>query len=807
MNKNLLKSIIRNLWRNRITSAINVLGLTMGLSSCLFLYVNLKYENSFDTHQPKADRIYRVNNTNEYPSATIRTGNTQTMLAKAIRNEFPELAGVTQITGADALVTIDPGSENERIFEEARASLFFADSLFLKHFDYNFIAGNPRTALDDPSSIVLTLQLVEKYYPSYIGRESDLLGKEIELAETHRVKITGIIKTPSKNTNIPLKALVSIEIYYKINPWDRDNWDNISQLMTFVILKPNQLPSGIADRFPAMVRKYRTGSDAELTKYSLLNLKELHSSAEWGFYVGNYTSSPAIMIGLIAVGLFILISACINFINLQTAQSVNRAKEVGIRKVLGGSRGQLIFQFLIETAILTSISFLLALWITEFMLNAWNGLLTIVEMDLQLDLSVLAVGVALIAVVTLISGLYPAIKLSSYEPSETLKGKSLLNSKKNGTFSMRQVLVVVQFVISQILVIGTIVIAYQMSYFLNKDLGFTKENILHIDSYEPNERQINQLVQGLNSMPEISSFSLSSGPPVSNRYNTSFRILDAKEDELIKVSNKFIDHRFLDHYNIELIAGRNFRPDEFDTTINGFIVNETLVKHLDLENQKDAVGRILLCYGVKAPIIGIIKDYHHKELNKEIDPLIMMPFQNQMNSVDVKVSNQNVGTALPKLRKLWLEVFPNRVFKQESIDEYLEEFYIVEEIMFKSIRLFTIVAIIIGCLGLYALVSFMAIQKIKEIAIRKVLGASYLQLLNIFTKRFVLLILVAFVIAAPLSYLVMNLWLANYPYRITLGWEVFALGFLITMLLTAITVGYISWKAARANPADTLQYE
>ena len=807
MNRNLFKSILRNLWRNRVTSAINVLGLTMGLASCLFLYVDLKYESTFDTHQPKADRIYRVNITKEYPTNTMKSGNSESMLAKAIRNEFPDLAAVTQITGASAMVAVNPGATNEKLFEEGRASLFFTDSSFLRNFDYDFIAGHPQTALDDPSSIVLTQELVDKYYPEYVGKENELLGKEVELFEEHRVKITGVMKTPAKNTNIPFKGLVSIETYYRGNEWDRDNWNNISSLMTFVVLQPNQNPSDIEGRFKYLVDKYRSEENARMIKYSLLNLKELHTASEWGFYVGNYTSAPAINIGFIAIGLFILISACINFINLQTAQSVTRSKEVGIRKVLGGSRGQLIFQFLIETAVLTSIAFFIALWITEFMLDAWNGLLTIVEMDLQLDLSVLLVGLGLIGLVTLVSGLYPALKLSSFQPSESLKSSSPLSHHKKDRFSLRQVLVVVQFVISQILVIGTIVIAYQMNYFINKELGFDKQNILHIDSYEPNAQQVAQLEQGLKSIPEITSFSLASGPPVSSRFNTTFKIVGDEDAKQIKTNNKFIDHRYLENFKLELIAGRNFREDEIDSTMNGFIVNETLAKLLQLPDHKEAVGKLIDCYGVKAPIVGIIKDYHHRQLTDRIDPLIMMPYQDHMNSVNVKVSSANVGTALPKLRELWKQVFPYRTFKQESIEEYLEDLYIVENIMLKSIRLFTIVAIIIGCLGLYALVSFMAIRKTKEIAVRKVLGASYIQLLNIFTKRFMVLITVAFIIAAPLAYMAMNLWLQTYAYRITIGWEIFAMGLAITMALTAVTVGYISWKTASANPAETLQYE
>jgi len=808
MNKTLFKSIFRNLWRNRITSIINILGLTMGLSSCLFLYVDLKYENTFDTHQPKADRIYRVNITKEYPSGTLRAGNTESMLAKAIKNEFPDLAGVTQITGSNVLLAIDPGTSNERLFEEERAGMFFADSLFLKHFEYDFIAGNPKTALDDPSAIILSRQLAEKYYPAYVGKEIELLGKEIEVFEKYRAKITGVIENPPKNTNFPFKGLASIEIYYKANEWDRDNWFNISQLMTFVILQPNQEPTSISSRFPALIEKYRGNQEgADLIKYSLLNLKELHNTDEWGFYVGNYTSAPAVTIGLVAIGLFILLSACINFINLQTAQSINRAKEVGVRKVLGSSRGQLIFQFLLETAILTTVSFLFALWITEFLLNAWNELLSIVEADLQLDWSVVGIGIILIMLVTLISGIYPAIKLSSFKPVETLKSNSLIKSSKSSIFNLRQVLVVLQFIISQILIISTIVIAYQMSYFLNKDLGFKKGSMLCVVNFEPDENQINQLIQGINSMPEISSFAISSGPPLSNRYNTTFKMVDSENTEAIETVNKFVDHQFIDHYGLELIAGRNFRRDEIDSTLNGFIVNEALANYFQLGDPNNVVGKYIDCYGTKAPIVGVIKNYHHKDLKNKIGPLILFPYQRNMNMTHVKVGNEQIGTALPKLRKLWKEVFPKRAFSYDTIDDILDESYVVEEIMFKSIRLFTIVAILIGCLGLYALVSFMAIQKTKEIGIRKVLGASYLQVLNVFTKKFFILVFVAFAIAAPLSYQLMNLWLSSYPYRITLGWEIFVLSLFITLLLTVLTVGYISLKATRTNPAETLQYE
>ena len=807
MTKTFILSIIRNLWKDKVTAAINVLTLTLGLSSTLFLYVQEKYENNFDTHQPKADRIYRVNLTQTYPNQTNRDGNTASMLAKAMRTEFPELESVVQVIGPqNGLIAIHPGKNEERIFEERR-NVFYADSQFLKQFDYTFIAGDSRTALDDPSAIVLSSKMVVKYYPDFVGREAELLGAEIGFNDSLRVVVTGIIDNPPSNSNFPFQLLVSSEQYYKANEWDRDNWNNISAGMTFIVLKEGQLAESIEARLPALVDKYRTEEDAQINSYSLLNLKALHNSPEWG-YAGNYTNSPAVNIGFRAVSLFILLSACINFINIQTAQVVTRSKEVGVRKVLGGTRLQLVLQFLAETLILTFISFLLALWVTELVLRGWNGLLSIIRMDMQLDLSVLGFGLLLIVTVSLISGIYPALKLSSLNPSDSLRsGFSALTGKMSG-LNLRQILVVTQFVITQVLIIGTIVIAEQMKYFVEKDLGFAKEEVIMVTTFKPDRKQIDRLTREIEKMPEVMSFSFASGPPMdAGRYGTSFVEVGHEEKGDIKTRNKFVDHRYLENYEIELVAGRNFRKDEYNDSIDAFIVNEALVRQLEVKSPTEAIGKQLDCYGKRAMIVGVTRDFHIDKLDREIEPLIMFPWHVQVNSADLKIASANFPSARTKLREIWLEVFPGRTFEYSTVDEFIKLAYIVEDIMLKSIRVFSFVAILIGCLGLYGLVSFMSLKRIKEIGIRKVLGASYGQILYIFSRKFFILTLIAFLISAPLAYAAMNLWLRNYVYRVALGWEIFALALLTTLLLTLSTVGYISWKTAKANPSDTLQFE
>ncbi len=806
MTRTFIVSILRNLWKNKVTTAINLLALTLGLSSTLFLYVQDRYENSFDTHQPKADLIFRVNITQNYPNRLFQDGNTESMLAKAMRNEFPELQDVIQVIGPrGALVAIAPGQSDERVFEEAN-SMFYADSSFLKHFDYNFLAGNPRTALDGPSAIVLSSKMVDKYYPEYVGREADLLGLEVGLYDSLRVLITGIIDNPPSNSNFPFQLLASSEIYYRMYDWDRDNWGNISSGMTFAVLREGQKPEDFERRFPALVDKYRSEDDAAITQYSLLNLKALHNDPTWGF-AGNYTNDPAITIGFTAVGLFILLSACINFVNIQTAQVLTRAKEVGVRKVMGGTRIQLIVQFLTETILLTTLSFLLAVWITELALSGWNDLLSIIRMDMQLDLSVLLFGVALILSVSLVTGIYPALKLSSFSPAESLRsGFSLLSGKMDG-LNLRQVLVVTQFVITQLLIIGTIVIAVQMKYFIEKDMGFNKEEMVTITTFKPDRTQIDRLVQEIESMPEVISYSLSSGPPISGRYGTSFQEVGHEEKGDMKTRNKFVDHRFLSNYDIELVAGRDFRPDEYNDTIDAFIVNETFVKQLEVASPQEAIGKQILCYNTKARIVGVTKDFHIDKLDRAIEPLIMFPWHVQVNGADLKITTRNLPEALDKLREVWLEVFPSRTFQFKTVDQFIQSTYLVEEIMLKSVRIFSLIAICIGCLGLYGLVSFMSIKRTKEVGIRKVLGASFSEILFSFSRRFFVLTFVAFVISAPLAYKAMDLWLNNYAYRIPLSWDIFALGLVITLLLTVVTVGYISMKTARTNPAETLQFE
>ena len=602
--------------------------------------------------------------------------------------------------------------------------------------------------------------------------------------------------------------MVSSHIYYENNEYDHPrNWGNIESGLTFLVLKDGQDPASFEARFPDLIKKYRDEEEQEMLSYSLINLLDIHQEPTWGF-AGNYTSDPALTIGFMVMGLFIALSSCINFINLQTVQVASRAKEVGVRKVLGGTRLQLIIQFLVETILLTTISFVLAIWVAELALNGWNELLSIVNMNMQIDASVWLFGIGLILLVSLLAGLYPALRLSSYRPSESLRtGFSALNTRKSG-LNLRQALVITQFTITQLMIIGTIVISVQMDYFINKEMGFNKENMVTINTFEANPSQVDRLNAVLGKMPAVSSYSFSSGPPMDNgRFSTSFIEVGHEDKGTIDTRNKFVDHRYLSNYQIQLLAGRDFREDEYNDTLDAFMVNEAFVKLLEVDNVQDAIGKQILCYGVQAPIVGVTEDFHSSKLTSEIEPMIMLPINIKVAAVDVKIANNTLSSTMEELSETWAEVFPTRAFQYQTVDEFMKEGYVIEEIMLKSIRIFALVAIFIGCLGLYGLVSFMAAKKTKEIGIRKVLGASFGQILFKFSNRFFVLTFLAFVISAPLAYLAMNAWLANYVYRIPLSWDLFAMGLLITLFLTTVTVSFMSYNAARKNPADTLQMD
>jgi ABC-type lipoprotein release transport system permease subunit len=505
------------------------------------------------------------------------------------------------------------------------------------------------------------------------------------------------------------------------------------------------------------------------------------------------------------IGLFIIVIACINFINLSTAQAIRRAKEVGVRKVLGSTRLQLFWQFINETAILVLLAVALSLVLSFIALPFQNALMDIeLQADFMTDHYLLIFLVVLMAIVIPLAGLYPAMVLSGFKPVTALKGK--ISAAQAGGFSLRRGLVVVQFALSQALIIGMLVIAYQMHYFKNTDLGFKKEAIINVTLFDRDKASLQTFRNQLQQNPDVARVSFSLTPPASNSNNNyDFIRFDSRtEKEGFQVNVKSADHQFMDLYGLQLVAGRNYLPSD---SVREVVINETLMHKMGITDPEQIIGKPLHMWEKSFPIVGVIKDFHPHSLHSEIPPMILAPVPSDYYLASIQLQTKNLQKSISSIETAWNQVFPAQIFEYAFLDDTVARFYRAEEVMATLTNVFAGIAIFISCLGLYGLVSFMAIQKTKEIGIRKVLGASVSQIILLFTKEFARLLLIAFLIAAPIAGYVMQQWLGNYPYGIKLSADIFLWAILITCIIAGITVCYQSVKSAVANPVKSLRNE
>jgi ABC-type antimicrobial peptide transport system permease subunit len=501
------------------------------------------------------------------------------------------------------------------------------------------------------------------------------------------------------------------------------------------------------------------------------------------------------------VALFLVITACINFINLSTAVAVKRSREVGIRKVLGSQRMQLVFQFFNETGVITFISILLSIGMAELALIKLNSFLVL---DLHVDLTDTSTLLYLFSVwiiVSLTSGLYPAMLLSGFSPALALKNK--ITNKSTGGFVLRRSLVVFQFVISQVLVVGTIILMTQMKFIREKDLGFSKEAIILVPLPEEDLTRKSTLKLEVERMPGVEMASLCYTAPSSGSVSaTGFRV-DGSEESLF-THVKMIDKDYIKLFGLELVAGTNIPESD---TVPAWIVNEKLVKVAGFETPEDILGRNLRMWNRTLPVVGVVRDFHMLSLEREIDPIILFSMSDNYELMAVKFEPGKFNVSKDAIQQTWQTLYPNFVYSHQFLDEEIAGFYESEEQMSKMLSVFSSIAILIGCLGLYGLISFMANEKEKEIGVRKVLGATTGQIFYIFSREFIILVVVAFVIAAPLAGYAMGKWLENYQYRTPLSWMMFASGILLTLFIAFITVGYRSLRAAKTNPVEVLRSE
>jgi len=802
MLKNYLKTSFRNLWREKNKTTINILGLTIGIAASLTLFLIIRHHNSFDAYHTNLNRIFRVVTLSDGNTGKNYSNGIPSVLPDAFKSDFAEMDEVTFISyRAGSLITIPQPSGEPKRFEEERG-VTFAQPNFFKIFDRKIIAGSAEKGLDEPNETIISKGFAKKYF----GKE-DALGEILEYDKT-QYKVTAIMEDTPNNTDLPFDVMLSYAT--KKSDFEKQGWNSIwSDEQCYLTLKEGTTASSVESKMPDFVKKYMGDDNRSNRTFSLQPLSSIHFDDRYSNYNYNVVSKSTLL-ALTMVAIFLIVSACINFINLSTAEAIKRSKEVGIRKTLGSSRQQLVFQFLGEASMVTIFSVILALVATGSMLGLVNGFLNL-KLSLQLTnpvISLFIIGITL--AVSLLSGLYPALVVSGFKPASALKNK--INSKNSSGFFLRKGLVITQFIISQTLIIGTIVLISQMNYFRNKDLGFRKEAVITVPvpvNEEPNltdsskVSRMRTLRNEVMRLKGVELASLNNAAPSSGSVMSTRFVIEGNET-FFETQVKAIDSGYISLFDLHLVAGKNLQ--DYDTA-QGFIVNEKLSSTVGYKNPQDILGKVIRMWGKKLPVVGVVNDFHTVSLRDPIEPTILLNRIRNYSSLAVKISPANMQETIKEIQKKWETLYPDFIYSYQFVDESIREFYENEQRTSTLLTVFTSLAIFIGCLGLFGLASFMANQKTKEIGVRKVMGASVQSIIMLFSKEFVMLIIVGFLIAAPLAWYFSNQWLNQFVYKIDIGPLVFVAGLASTFIIAMLTVGYRSFKAATANPVDSLKYE
>ena len=788
MFKNYLITAYRNIKRQRLHSFINISGLAIGMTCTILILLLVQDELSYDKYHENADRIYRViktqgrNSGEEYDVAI-----TQAPLAASLKNNFPEIADAVCFNyGPGGLVKY-----GDKLFKESFVS--YTDPSFFEMFSFAFLKGNPKTALNDPYSVVLTEDIAKKYFG-----DKEPLGEILSINNKVNLRVTGIIEKP-KNSHIELSFIVPNTLYKEfgvdIESWVRSNYT------TYVMLQKDanieNVNHNVADYFT-----YVFGPENTTTLF-LQPLKRIYLHSNFQYEVHTRTSNINLVYILSLIAIFILLIACVNFMNLATARSEKRIKEVGLRKVVGANRRQLIQQFLGESILLSFFALLLAIILVKMILPNFNEL---IQRDLNLfsspDLHIFLGLIGITLITGIIAGSYPAFFLSSFQPVKVLKG---LTKKGSRSILLRRFLVIAQFSFSIILVIGTIVVYKQLYYMQNMKLGYDKEQLVSILMNEEVRKKYIIIKNELQLNPNILNVTASMNSPTWEWPSVTLSNWEGRNsDKEIKLYHGSVDYGYFETFKMEIIEGRSF-SEQFSTDLtSALIVNEEAVRQMDMMNP---IGKRLSAWDHSGSIIGVVKDFNFDNVRNKINPLVLKLAPEETQFIFIRIKPANIQNTLHSIENIVKRVAPEYPFEYSFLTDNLNNLYIIESVILKIVLYFTCLTIFIACLGLFGLVSFIAEERTKEIGIRKVLGASVSNIVLYLSKEFIVLVVLANIIAWPAAYFAMNKLLDNYAYHYNISIFVFLLSAVLAIIITLITVSYQALKAAYANPVDALRYE
>jgi putative ABC transport system permease protein len=810
MIKNYFKIAFRSLWKNKGYSTLNILGLAVGLATCLVIILYVVDELSYDRFYKNAGNIYRINSDIKFGGANLHFVQTSDMMGQLLKKDYPQVEEYARLYNNSGDKLIKKGDE---FIDEFRVA--HVDSTFFRVFDLPVVEGDTKTGLDEPNTVVITESVARKYF-----KDVHAVGKTLEEKDgqsTRPYKITAVIK------DIPHNSHLNVEFFFSMKNVDYQ-WGQLTShnFNTYLRLRKGTDYKAFQKNFTAYIDKYvlpqarafmNINSMDEFRKagnyleYNLIPLTKIHLYSDYSFEMTPPGNIQYVYI-FGAVALFILLIACINFINLSTARSASRAKEVGIRKTLGTERRTLIAQFLVESTLTVIISLVIAIGITWLMLPVFNNIAgKSIQINEMLDPKIFAVIVLIPFVVGLLAGSYPAAFLSGFNPITVLKGNSNTKYKKS---NLRNVLVVIQFFFSIVLIIGTIVVYKQLNYIQTKKLGFSKDQVLVINGTGSLGNNAKAFKEEILTMSGVKSGTLSSYLPVSSssRNDNSYSrdaVMDSKNG--IDMQTWTVDYDYIKTMGMEIIKGRNFSKEFADS--NAMIINETTAKFLGYD---DPVGKKVYTFTdnngskISFDIIGVVKNFHFESLRQDVGPLCMR-FGNSSGLASFKIDAAKSKGLITQIESKWKSMAAGLPFSYRFLDDSFNEMYRNEQRVGQLAISFAVLAIFIACLGLFGLATYMAEQRTKEIGIRKVLGASVGNVVNMLSKDFIVLVLIASVIAFPVAWWAMHNWLQDFAYRITIGWWIFLAAGTIAFLIAFITVSSQAIKAALANPVKSLRTE
>lgn len=793
MIRNYFKIAWRNLWRRRGFTFINITGLSIGMTASFLMLLYVSFELSYDSFHSKTDDIYRVVADIKTPSDNIEANITAWAVPPNLEKDFPEIISAVRINDLNMIVRKD-----DLKFKETNA--IAADSSFFSVFDFELLQGNPKEVLKKQFSIVLSETTAKKYFG-----DQNPIGKSLKITEEgYNSTVTGVMKDFPENSHIKADIILSLTTFTQHLDKELDTRWGSYDAAAYILVNSNTDPDKLAAKFPAFLEKHSGAFMKQSKMFVTLNLEPLKSlyleSTRGGTGGGSMTNVYIFSI----IAIFILLIASINFINLTTARSVERAKEVGIRKVMGAEKQQLSLQFIGESIITCLLAFLITTLLTIITLPFFNEIAgKVISEGLFSNYGNILKLLGISLAIGLFAGTYPSIVLSSFKPIQVLKGNFSTGGK--GVL-LRKSLVIVQFTISIILITGTIIIYNQMKYMQNQELGFNKDRLLILEA-ESSKSQV-ALKQAIDKIPGVKFTSLGSSVPGGGNSSAYSEIENKAGDlQIANLDLYFIDHEYIPQFDLKIIAGRAFSKDFASDSTQAMIINEEAVKLLGYNDPQNAIGARFKQWGREGQVIGVIKNFHFNSLHDNIDPLTMRMEQTRNDLITVKLAPNNIKETIGEIEKLWGSFLPEQPFDYFFLDDSFNEQYESEERFGNLFLYFASLAILISCLGLLGLAAYSTLQRRREIGIRKVIGASVSEIVNLLSKDFLKLVMIAFAIASPIAWYVMYNWLQDFAFRIDIKWWMFLLSGGSAILIAILTVSFHAVKASLSNPVKALRTE